>query len=312
MIYKFSRPSFRLLDVKLCNAMLKQALPFALGGVLSIVYFRIDGLVLKYIMGPDGDLAMGWYGTGYSLVNALTIIPGAFMGAVFPVMSRIIIKNVKLKDSMTSAIDFLYTKSFKLMFTIALPIAVGMSFLANRIVLILYPTGRFTLQDQEALIWILRILIWSGALIFLNTVLITVFRAANKRRAFLVIMAVVVFVNIGFNLFLIPGYGHIGPAISMVISESLLFASGLWYVQSHVCKLSEFGFLFKTVFASGFLALGLFFWEYAPGFGRDIHIALTVCISAILYFAVILALKGLEREDIALVKGRFQGSVDFE
>jgi len=131
MVWKFSRPSFKFLDVRLSIDLLKQALPFAMGGALSIVYFRIDGLMLRHIMGPGGDVAIGWYGTGYSFVNALTIIPGAFMGAVFPVMSRML-------RSSTSAMDFLYTKSMKLVFIIAFPIAVGVTFLAHEIVLILY------------------------------------------------------------------------------------------------------------------------------------------------------------------------------
>ena len=180
MVWKFARPELKLLNVKLCIYLLKQSLPFALGGAISIFYFRIDGLMLRHI---TGDVAAGWYGTGYSFVTALTIIPGAFMGAVFPVMSRMISTSAEYPNSRASAMDFLYTKSLKLMFILALPIAVGVTFLADAIVLLLYTGERVTSQDREALSQVLEVLIWSGALIFLNTVLITVFRAANKRRA---------------------------------------------------------------------------------------------------------------------------------
>lgn len=298
MLWKFARPSLRLLDLRICGYLLKQSLPFALGGALSIVYFRIDGLMLKQIMGASGDLAIGWYGTCYNFVTALTIIPGAFMGAVFPVMSRMI-------QSSASAVDYLYTKSMKLTFIVALPIAVGGTFLSGKIVMILYPAERFHPQIQAALSRILEILIWAGALMFLNTVLITVFRAANRRRAFSITMAVVVSVNIASNSILIPKYGHIGPAVSMVISELVLLVCGLWYVHSHVCKLSEFGFLIKSAFASAFLALGLFFLEYIVG--EDIHLALTTCLAIIVYSAAILALKVITGEDIALVKGELYG-----
>ena len=301
MVWKFSRPSLKLLDLRLCGHLLRQAIPFALGGALSIVYFRIDGLMLKHMV---GNTAVGWYGTGYSFVTALTIIPGAFMGAVFPVMSRML-------SSSASAMDFLYTKSLKLMLIIAFPIAVGGTFLADRMVLILYPTEHFTPQHREALSRVLEILIWAGALIFLNTVLITIFRAANKRRAFLTIMIVGTSVNIGSNLILIPRYGHLGPAVSMIVSESVILICGLWYVHRHVCNLTEFGFIIKSPFASGFLALGLFAWKYT-GFSENIHIALTICLAVIAYFAVTLALKSITREDIAMVKGQFQRSVDFK
>jgi O-antigen/teichoic acid export membrane protein len=328
MMWKFARPSLKLLDMRLCGYLLKQALPFALGGAVSIVYFRIDGLMLKHVidtMGGDGDIAMGWYGTAYSFANALTIIPGAFMGAVFPVMSRMYSRTgcqpVRAKESAskrpaarsTSAMDFLYTKSLKLMFIIALPIAVGVSFSADKIVLILYPVEleRFTSQDHEALSRILEILIWAGALTFLNTVLITVFRAANKRRAFLIAMIASMSANIVSNLILIPEHGHLGPPISMIISESIIFAYGLWYVHRYVCKLNEFGFLIKSAFTSGFLALGLFVWKYA-GFSESMPIALVICLAIIGYLAVLVAMKGITREDIAMVKGQFHGSVGFE
>lgn len=299
MAWKFSLPGIRFLDMKFCGYLLRQALPFALAGALSAVYFRIDGLMLKHIMGPVGNIAAGWYGTVYNLVMALTTIPGAFMGAVFPVMSRML-------HSSDSAVDFLYTKSLKLMFIIALPIAVGVTFLADRIVLILYSAERFTAQDQEALSRILEILIWAGALVFLNFVIITIFRAANKRRAFSIMMTVGVSVNIGANLILIPRYGHLGTATSMIISESVFLVCGLWYVHRHVCKLNELGFILKSAFASGFLALGLFVWKYA-GFSKSVHIALVICLAVVTYFAIIIAVKGITREDISMVRGQYPG-----
>jgi len=301
MVWKFSKPSFRLLDVKVCISLLKQALPFALGGALSMVYFRVDGLMLKHIMGVDGNTAMGWYGTGYSFATSLAVIPGAFMGAIFPVMCRMF-------KSSSAAMNFLYTKSLKLVFMIAVPIAVGVTFLADKIVLILYPIEleHIALLDQEALSQILEILIWAGALIFLGLVVSTVLRAANKGRIFMTTMAITVSANIGSNLVLIPRYGHLGPPISMIISESIFLVCGLWYVHRHVCKLSEYGFILKTAFASGFLALGLLVWKYA-GFSESIHIALVVCLAIIAYLAMMLALRGITREDIAMIKGQYPG-----
>jgi len=41
--------------------------------------------------------------------------------------------------------------------------------------------------------------------------------------------------------------------------------------------------------------------------GEDIHLALTICLAIIVYFAAILALKVITSEDIALVKGELYG-----
>lgn len=297
MLWKFSRPSLKFLDFKLCSYLLKQALPFALSGALSTVYLRVDGLMLKQILGEGGNLAMGWYGTGYNFVMSLTILPGAFMGAVFPVMSRMF-------SSSADALNFLYTKSLKLMLIIAFPIAIGGTFLADNIVLILYPADHFSIQDQEALGLIMEILIWAGALTFLNFVFITIFRAANKRRAFLIIMTASLSANVISNLTLIPVYRHIGPAISMVISESILMVSGLWYVHKYVCKLDEFGFIIKSAFASGGMAVLLFLWKYMLDFSESVPVGLIICIAIISYFAFMLALRGINREDISTLKSQ--------
>lgn len=302
LLWKFSRPSLKLLDIKLCVDLLKQSLPFALSGALSALYFRLDGLILKHLMGANGDIAIGWYGTGYNFIISLTIIPGAFMGAIFPVMSRMI-------NSSDSAMDFLYTKSFKLIFILAIPIAVGLTFLADGIVLLLYPIGEnINLQDQAALSRVLEILSWVSALAFLNFVFITIFRAANRRRAFLIVMILSVVVNVASNLVLIPLYGHLGAAISMIVSESAIFISGLWYTQRHVCKLNEFGFIVKVVFASCLLGTGLFIWKYTLWGGAGKPVLLTICVAIVGYFAAILALRGITVEDIGMLRGNFAAS----
>ena len=307
VLWGFDRPNFALLDVKIAANLLRQALPFALSGALSAIYLRLDGLMLRHIMGAGGDVAMGWYGTGYGFVMALTVMPGAFMGAVFPVMSRML-------HSSKSAVGFLYTKSLKLIFIVALPIAVGVTFLADRIVIFLYPINsstRFTSRDQEALSHILEILIWACALIFINFVFITIFRAADRRRAFLTTMIVSVSVNIASNLILIPKYGHLGAAMSMIISESVILIYALRYIHKNVCRLNEFGFLPKSVFASGLLAAGLLVWRSTTWLGESIPLPLVICLSVIGYFAVILSLKGITREDMDMLRNRFQAPVDF-
>ena len=74
---------------------------------------------------------------------------------------------------------------------------------------------------------------------------------------------------------------------------------------------AEFGFLTKSAFTSGFLALGLFVWKYA-GFSESMRIALVIRLAISGCLAVVVAVKGITSEDIAMVKGQFQGSIDFE
>jgi len=285
MSIKCTRINILLLDRFSCIQLLRSSLPYALSSILYMAYFRIDGIMLKSIMGTAGDAAMGWYGTGYSFVNALTIIPGAFMGAVFPVMSR------AYCESYRSKMDSLYTESIKLMFIIVLPIVIGVSIMSDDIVMLLYPPDRFSAKDREALSIILAILIWSGALTFINTVITTVFRASDKRSALLVITASSLIGNFAFNLALIPRYSYIGTSVSMVISEFIFFICGLWYVEKYVCRMSDFSFLYKSLFSSFFMLSILLTWKYVPYINKSIHFILALVISVVAYIGIMVVIK---------------------
>jgi len=291
MVLKFSRIDLKMFNIHFAIDLLRKSLPYALGGMLYMAYFRVDGILLKNILGDKGDLAMGWYGTGYSFVNALTIIPGAFMGAVFPVLSRA-----------NESLSKLYTKSMKLMLIIGFPIAIGVTFMADQIVLILYPLSRFSLTDQNALSIILKVLIWSGLLLFLNTVIITLYRATDSRKAFSTITAISLFVNILSNIILIPRYSYLGASISMIISEFVYIILGAIHIQKSICKINEFKFLPKMILASFVLAIMLFAFRHFVLVNQYVQIILTVFTGFILYSAIIFSTRAIDSEDIAIIK----------
>jgi O-antigen/teichoic acid export membrane protein len=295
MVFKFSRIQLRLVNIKVCFDLLKKSLPYALGGVLYMAYFRVDGILLKNIMGTSGDVAMGWYGTGYSFVNALTVIPGAFMGAVFPVMSRAF-------SSVPSELDSLYTRSLKLMFMVGLPIAIGVAFLADDIVMMLYPPSHFALADRQALSIILKVLIWSGLLLFLNTVIITLYRATDARKAFAIVTAISLCTNIVSNLILIPKYSYLGASISMIISESLFFICGSLYVQKYISKFNDFRALLKILLASVALTLVLVIFKHFILINQYFHVTLTVIVGFLVYTAIIFGIRAVTSDDFAMIR----------
>ena len=66
---------------------MQQALPFAVGNLFNLLYFRIDAIMLSKLAQKGVD-ANTWYGLAYAIVMAFTTLPGAFMmGAMFPVLS---------------------------------------------------------------------------------------------------------------------------------------------------------------------------------------------------------------------------------
>ncbi|HIE28771.1 TPA: flippase [Candidatus Poribacteria bacterium] len=246
---KFAQLSFKL-SLGFFKILLLQSLPFAMGNIFNLIYFRIDTVMLARLS-PYGQSAVAWYGLAYGLVIALTIIPGAYMGAVFPVMS----KALKKRDLGQSDFQVLYTRAFKLMFILALPISLGLALLTENVVSLFWPRAIYSTSTIDPA---LNLLSWAGGLIFLNTVLTTVLRAADKRATFTTLMGTGLAFNILLNLYLIPRYSHRGAAIAMVLTEVYLFIFGFTYISTKLTKLNQFSFVFKSAIAA--LCMGVLLW----------------------------------------------------
>ncbi len=230
---------------QIVEVLMRQALPFAVGNLFNLLYFRIDAILLSKLS-PDGVDANTWYGLAYTLVNAFTILPGAFMmGAMFPVLSRAF-------EQAPAEFPKAYTFGVRWMVLSGIPLAVGLATLSHEITAALFPA-----ETVDNIAVALRWLGGSGGLIFLTTVVLTVLRAADKRRAFSLLMATTALLNIGLNLFLIPRFSHVGAAIAMVLSEAYLLIAGFGYISKRLAKLTETGFIVKAVVLSLLMGAGL-------------------------------------------------------
>ena len=280
VINKFTSLRFKF-DLAIWRVLMSQALPFALGNIFNLVYFRIDTVMLSKFSPSHVDAAavVGWYGFAYTIVNAFTILPGAFMmGAMFPVLSR------TFEDKRA---DFasVYTYAFRWMFLLGVPFAVGMAILApdiahtldwlratlvERFQTLNLPNDVSNLAESfqtstpstyaPHITSVLRLLSGSGGLIFLTTVMLTVLRAADKRLPFTLLMGTTLLLNVGLNYILIPGiqipgtdiqiFSHTGAAVTMIISEVYLFIASFIYISVRISKLTRIGFAVKSTLLS--------------------------------------------------------------
>ncbi len=230
---------------EIVNVLMRQALPFAIGNLFNLLYFRVDAIMLSKLS-TEGVDANTWYGLAYTIVNAFTILPGAFMmGAMFPVLSRAWERE---KGRFPGA----YSLSMRWMVLSGFPLAVGLSILSPEITAVLFPT--YTLNEVVKISTALQWLSWAGGLIFLTTAVLAVLRATDKRRAFSVLMGTTALLNICLNLYLIPRFSHTGAAIAMVISEAFLLIFGIGYISSNIIKFRETRLVFRTFLKASLLS----------------------------------------------------------
>jgi len=268
MLSKFTKLSFNF-DLQIWKRLLAQALPFSLGNISSFIYVRINVMFLSKLS-PHGEKAVAWYSFAEGLVSALTVIPGAFMTAVFPVMSRAFLKmthgqkdlpagqpeqsegglrqqNLNTDEYAKSDFQELYTSSLKLMFITALPLVICLTFLSNEIVSLLCQRDKYPPWTIDAALVPLS---WAGGLVFINRVYRTILRAADKRITFTILIGSSTIVNILLNLYFIPHSSHKGAAIAMALTEIYMLLLGFGYVHIRLAKPHRIRFIFTSLLAS--------------------------------------------------------------
>ena len=227
------------------KVLMQQALPFAVGNLFNLLYFRVDAIMLSKLSSEGVD-ANTWYGLAYTIVNAFTILPGAFMmGAMFPVLSRAWERE---KGRFPGA----YTFGMRWMVLSGFPLAVGLSLLSPEITAVLFPT--YTPDEVGKIATALQWLSWAGGLIFVTTAVQAVLRATDKRRAFSVLMGATALLNICLNIYLIPRYSHVGAAKAMVMSEAFLLIFGIGYISRNIIKFRETPLIFRTLLKASILS----------------------------------------------------------
>lgn len=238
---------------EIVKVLMRQALPFAVGNIFNLLYLRAGAILLSKLSSEGLD-ANTWYGLPYTIVNAFTILPGAFMmGAMFPVLSR-------AWEREKGRFPGSYTFGMRWMVLCGFPFAVGLSILSAEITAVLF-ASTYTSDEVDKIATALQWLSWAGGLLFVTTAVLAILRATDKRRAFSVLMGTTAFLNICLNLYLIPRFSHVGAAIAVVISEGYVLVVGIGYISRHIVKFREMfpilPTLLKTVFLSVVMGIGL-------------------------------------------------------
>lgn len=183
------------------------SLPYGLLGVLGLLYFRIDAVLLSYM---KGSFETGIYGVAYKFLEAVVFVPGAFSVALFPALAR-------LHDKDKREISKLYFKSVKLMFLAGV-------FLFLTYILVLPQLIRLFLPNYLQAIEAIKILSFAIPFIFIATPGVQVLFSSEKYLKTVVLLSLSTLAfNVILNLIFIPRYGFVGAAWITVASEILSF-----------------------------------------------------------------------------------------
>ncbi|MFB6225398.1 MAG: polysaccharide biosynthesis C-terminal domain-containing protein, partial [Candidatus Paceibacteria bacterium] len=186
---------------------LRKALPMFVIITLNIVYFQIDKLMLSVM---DTQAAVGYYGAAYKILEILITFPGMFVGLLVPLMTK---HFLYAPDAFQDVID----KAFTILYSLAIPVAVGGIVLSKSIVLLI--SGDDFLPSQ----WALQILFVAIFFIFISNLFGHILISTKHQNRSMIASILGAILNIVLNLVLIPMYSFIGASVATVITEGVVF-----------------------------------------------------------------------------------------
>lgn len=285
VLWKFVKPKFRV-DKELGFNLFKAAIPMGLAGIFVTIYYRIDTVMLSAM---KGDAVVGWYNAAYNLIFGLMFIQGSFNTAIFPVLSR-------LSSNSMNSLRMVYQRSFKYLFCMGLPIAVGATILAERIILPIYGPEYINAAGS------LQILIWAIAFIFVNGLLGNMLIATNQQKLLAYIVGGGAGLNIVLNMLLIPALSYKGAAIATVASELFAFLLCSLTLSKLIAPSPLFTVYKKPLL--GVLIMGAFIviFDFLP-------IIALILLAAIVYIAALLIMRTFDQGDQNLLKQVLKGKL---
>ncbi len=189
-------------DHALARELVVAALPFFLMGLLGILHYRLDIMLLAALR---DNAEAGIYSAAGNFVKVLRVAPSVIVAAFFPAIAGM------RKNS--AAVQALAHKTLWLQLACSAALALAVFLSAE---LLIGQTYHFT----EA-VMVLRVQVWSIVPLALYATLVYVFFQADKPAWNMAIMAAAVVCNVVLNYLLIPRWGALAAAISSVASESL-------------------------------------------------------------------------------------------
>ena len=205
--WKLSRLSWRF-SPPVIFRMLKDSLPFAVFRLRGQLYMDIDTVMVSLMR---GDLMTGWYAAAQKFLRVLSFIPDSFANALLPELAGSQAAGASRAAARTLG------RICRYLSIIGFPVAVVVSLLAGRIVLLLYGPA------YAPAVPALQILIWGVPFTFLNGALLAALAAANQERkgsGYLILGAL--FSSLS-NFAVIPLFGHVGAASTTFLAEVFIF-----------------------------------------------------------------------------------------
>ena len=278
------------LSVRRWPQLFLAALPFGVSSISDVLVQRFDTVLMSFVL---SDAAVGWYSVPGTLINPILLIAQSIAIAMYPSMVRSYAED---PESLPGAV----WQSIKYLIILCLPIAVGGTMLADRIIIALYG------EEFQESIPVLQVMLWALPSLFLLELLGRVAETLHLERPAARVNVINAVITVLLNLVLVPVLGVMGAALALLLGRTVRLIQFWLLIGNSRLVSSRWGMLFRVVLAAVAMGGILLLLSQVPVFvSIDSRLGLLVLIGAgaLTYFAALLALGGIGRHELEFVRG---------
>lgn len=209
-------------DFEYIKHIFKISLPYGLALFLSVVYFKVDVIILSLMEWPKlWDLSIALYSLPMKIVEVFIVIWWFYMSSLLPSLAKWFKENDKKE------IDKLTWISFKLLFSFAALVFTLWVLFRDYLIEIIanndYINTTHMFNSSDAFLVVFAVIVFN----FLSLVFIYSLVASENQSKLLKINIIVTIFNVVWNILLIPKFSFIWAWIVTLLSQILLTI--MWY-----------------------------------------------------------------------------------
>jgi len=196
------RLRFEFPDPRRWWPLLRASSPFGIFMVLNVLTRQFNTVFMSAVL---TDAAVGWYNVPYHLILMMLLLAQSLAVSMYPTL-------IREYDSGRRSIRDTVRRALRYLLLLSLPMAVGGTLLAKRIIILLYG------QEFAPAIPAMRILVWALPSMFLAEILGRTVAVMHREKKAVKFVVARVLLNIALSVALIPRFGIVGGAVAAVVT----------------------------------------------------------------------------------------------
>lgn len=239
-----------------------------------------------------GSAFVGYYSPSYTICSVILMLVAPFSLLLTPLLSSYYDRN-EIEE-----VKIHLNYSLKYFMLLAIPTVFGLSILSKPVLTVL-STSQIA-QNSYLITPFVAVSLFLVGIYGITSQILVLEKKTKIIGSLWMISAVI---NVVLNIIFVPHFGIVAAAISTLAAYGFVFAVSMFYSQKYIKVKLEFGFIFKSIFASVLMSLVIVLINPVSFIG----ILITIGIGTVIYMVIIFLLKGISSTEIEFFKKMVRG-----